>query len=81
MLRERSEVIAFSRDDLERIVRYITKERITSSLFLGKFGEQTIRWTSDGGVEVTTTYAEGDLTDLPEPMAIAVVTESKKKKK
>jgi hypothetical protein len=85
MLRERSEVITFARDDIERIVRYVAKERVVGSLFIGKFGDQTVRWLPDGGVEVITTYQEGDWHDLPPPnpapAVIAEYTPAKKKKK
>lgn len=78
--RERSEVITLSRDDIERIVRYVAKERIVGSMFLGKFGEQSVRWTADGGVEVITTYQEGDLADLP-PANVPVLVDTKQGKK
>jgi hypothetical protein len=65
MLRERSEVISFTRDDLERIVRYMAQQQIAGPLFIGKFGEQVIRWTTEGGVEVITKYVQGGYADLP----------------
>jgi hypothetical protein len=81
MLRERSEIIAFSRDDLERIVRHVAKQQITSSMFIGKFGEQSIRWTAEGGVEVITKYQEGDMTDLPPPVETPELLAAPTKKK
>ncbi len=84
MLRERSEIIAFNRDDIERIVRYLAKQRIVGEMFIGKAGEQIVRWTEDGGVEVITKFMEGDLADLP-PSPVTQVSipaiESPRKKK
>ena len=82
MIRERHETIAFSRDDIERIVRHIAKQQITDSSFLGKFGEQFVRWTGDGGIEVISTYQGGSLEDVPpmqQPMAVIALTKKKKK--
>jgi hypothetical protein len=71
MLRERSEIIAFSRDDIERIARHIAKAQIVGSMFIGKFGEQSVRWTPDSGIEVITKYTEGDMDDVaPSPVLI-----------
>ena len=86
MLRERSEVISFSRDDIERIVRYVAKERIVGSLFIGKFGEQSVRWLPDGGIEVITRHQEGDLHDLPpanmaNPPPLLAAGDDKRKRK
>lgn len=84
MLRERSEIISFSRDDIERIVRYVAKERIVGSLFIGKFGEQSVRWLADGGIEVITRHQEGDLHDLPAanpPPLLAAEGKHKKKRR
>jgi hypothetical protein len=77
MIRERSEIISFSKDDLERIVRYMAQSQITGHLFIGKFGEQDVRWTPDGGVEVITKYIQGGFEDLPHPEQMAL---PKKKK-
>lgn len=81
MLKERSETVTFTRDDLERIARYVSKQQIIGS-FIGKFGEQTVRWTADGGIEVITSLQEGDLNDLP-PLTPTptIAIESKKKKR
>ena len=81
MLRERTELIAFSRDDLERLVRYASMNRITGNMFIGKFGEQSVRWTADGGIEVITKYVEGDLNDLPPPAAPTPAAITSKKKR
>lgn len=80
MLRERSEVIAFSRDDIERLARFVAKQQIVGQLFIGKMGEQTVRWTPDGGIEVVTTYQEGDISDLPPANPVALTATKKKKK-
>ena len=71
MLRERSEVISFSRDDIERIVRHMAQMQIVGHLFIGKMGEQTVRWT-DSGVEVITKYQQGEFEDLPKPEQTAL---------
>ena len=71
MLRERSEIISFSKDDLERIVRAVAHQRIVGDMFIGKFGEQDLRWTPDGGVEVVTKYVQGGFEDLPQAERIA----------
>lgn len=64
MMRARSEVITFNRDDLERVVRHMAQSQIAGSLFIGKFGTQTVRWMPDGGVEVETSYVQGEFDDL-----------------
>lgn len=81
MLRERSEIIAFSKDDIERIVRYMAQQQIIGHMFIGKLGEQTIRWTEDGGVEVITKYIQGDYTDLPQAEPQLEYIPKKKKNK
>jgi hypothetical protein len=83
MLRERSEIVNFSRDDIERIVRYIAKQQLAGT-YVGKFGEQTARWLADGSIEVSTTIQEGDLADIPpSPIAQTAMAEieSPRKKK
>src|SRR5262245_55004162 len=68
MIRQRREIISFTRDDIERIVRQIAHAQIVGSLFIGKFHEQSIRWTVEGGVEVITRFEQGDIDDLaPQP--------------
>jgi hypothetical protein len=67
MFRERSEIISFSKDDLERLVRYMAQQQIVGHLFIGKFGEQEIRWRHDGGVDVITKYVQGGWEDIPKP--------------
>ncbi len=83
MMRERSEIIAFTRDDIERIVRHIAKTQITGSMFIGKFGDQSVRWTTDGGIEVITKYAEGDMTDVAptDSVTLAIASEQPRGKK
>ena len=81
MIRERSEIISFTRDDLERVLRYVCKERIVGSLFIGKFGEQSVRWHDDGSAHVITTYTEGDLTDLPAAEPTFLPKQKKKSKR
>jgi hypothetical protein len=66
MMRARSEVITFNRDDLEKVVRHMAQSQIAGSLFIGKFGDQTLRWMPDGGVEVMTSYVQGEFNDLPQ---------------
>jgi hypothetical protein len=74
MMRARSEVITFNRDDIEKIVRHLAQSQIAGSLFIGKFGAQAVRWMPDGGVEVETSYVQGEFSDLSvaakEPTAI-----------
>jgi hypothetical protein len=65
MYRERSEIISYSKDDIERIVRHIAQQQIIGHLFIGKFGEQEVRWNGDGGVDVITSYRQGGYEDLP----------------
>jgi hypothetical protein len=77
MLRERSEIISFSRDDLERLVREIAKHKIIGSLFIGKFGEPEVRWTDDGGVEVITRYTQGSWEEITEPALLPKATKKK----
>jgi hypothetical protein len=67
MLRERREVIFFSRDDLEKILRNVAQMQIVGSMFIGRFGEQVVRWDENGNAEVITSYHQGDLSDLPLP--------------
>ena len=80
MMRERSESIAFNRDDIERMVRHVAKQQIAGSMWIGKMGDQLVRWTADGGVEVITKYQEGDMSDLPPaPELLAGPTKKKRK--
>jgi hypothetical protein len=65
MFRERSEIIYFTKDDLERFVRSMANQQIIGHLFIGKFGEQEVRWRNDGGVDVITKYAQGSWEDIP----------------
>ena len=65
MIRERSEIISFTKDDLERMVRFLAQQQIVGHMFIGKMGEQEVRWTGDGGVEVITKYVQGGFEDLP----------------
>jgi hypothetical protein len=81
MIKERSEVVAFSRDDIERIVRYIAKQQLGGGVFIGKFGDQSVRWDADGGIEVITKYQEGDFTDVETKPASLQVADQKKKRK
>lgn len=85
MLRERSEIIHFTKDDLERIIRYMSQQQIVGQFFIGKFGEQEIRWMADGSVEVITKYTEGGWEDLPpkqiEPPSVAEEYKHGKKRK
>jgi hypothetical protein len=87
MFRERSEIISFSKDDLERLVRFMAQQQIVGHLFIGKFGEQEVRWRQDGGVDVITKYVQGGWEDIPKPdqekheRLAAPEPESKKKRK
>ena len=66
MIRYRSEVVRFTRDDIERLVRYMAQTQIAGNpLFVGKFNEQIIRWLPDESVEVISTYEQGTFEDLP----------------
>jgi len=78
MQRERSETITFTRDDLERIIRHMAQLQISSSLFIGKFGEQAVAWMPDGGIEVTTKYQQGGYEDLPAPSEQPALPKRKK---
>lgn len=80
MLRERSEIISFSKDDLERLVRYMAQQQITGHLSIGKMGEQKVKWNGDGGVEVVTKYVQGDYEDLPHEDTLALPKKNKKHK-
>jgi hypothetical protein len=80
MMRERSEIISYSKDDLERILRHLSQQQIVGHFFIGKFGEQKIRWLGEGGVEVITKYVEGDFDDLP-PKQLELSAEDKPKGK
>jgi hypothetical protein len=66
MIRARSEAITFNRDDLEKVARHMAQSQIAGSSFIGKFGEQSVRWLPDGSIEVTTTYVHGSYEDLPQ---------------
>ena len=66
MMRARSEIITFNRDDLELVARHMAQSQIAGSGFIGKFGQQQVRWMPDGGVEVTTSYVQGTYEDLPQ---------------
>jgi hypothetical protein len=81
MYRERSEVISFTKDDIERIVRYMAQQQIIGHLFIGKFGEQLVQWNANGGVDVITKYIQGSWEDLPADNRPLVLPEGKEKKK
>ena len=63
-MRKRSEVMSFSREDLERIVKYLAKAEIVGSLFIGEFFEQQVHWSDNGNCKVVTDYQEGSWKDL-----------------
>jgi hypothetical protein len=51
----------FSKSELEAIARYAAKMRLIGpTLFIGNIGDQQVRWTEDGGVEVLTSYERGE---------------------
>jgi hypothetical protein len=81
MYRERSEIISFTKDDLEKIVRHMAQQQIVGHLFIGKFGEQLVQWNSAGGIDVITKYAQGNWEDLPatEHPALPGIKDKKKK--
>jgi hypothetical protein len=82
MQRERSEIISYTKDDLERIVRHLAQMQIVGHLFIGKMGEQQVVWNgSTGGVDVITKYVEGTWEDLPQVDPLALSDSSKKKGK
>jgi hypothetical protein len=81
MYRERSEIISFTKDDIERIVRHMAQQQIIGHLFIGKFGEQLVQWNAAGGVDVITKYAQGSWEDLPADTRPLVLSEGKEKKK
>jgi hypothetical protein len=81
MFRERSEIISFSKDDLERLVRYMAQQQIVGHLFIGKFGEQEIRWRNDGGVDVITKYVQGGWEDIPKETGTVLLEEPEKPKR
>lgn len=70
MNRERSESIEFSRDDLERLVRYLAQSQISGPPFVGKFGDQRVQWMPDGSVHVITTYQQSSFDEIPAPAAL-----------
>jgi hypothetical protein len=81
MYRERSEIISFTKDDIEKIVRHMAQQQIIGHLFIGKFGEQLVQWNSAGGVDVVTKYVQGSWEDLPAETKPLVLPEVKDKKK
>jgi hypothetical protein len=81
MYRERSEIVSFSKDDLERFVRYMAQQQIMGNLFIGKFNEQMIQWRNDGGVDVITKYVQGGWEDLPKMPVEEQLALPKKSKK
>jgi hypothetical protein len=81
MFRERSEIISFTKDDLERLVRYMAQQQIVGHLFIGKFGEQAVAWRADGGVDVITKYVQGGWEDVPRETGTAVLEAPQKKRK
>jgi hypothetical protein len=80
MFRERSEIISFSKDDLERLVRYMAQQQIVGHLFIGKFGEQEVRWRNDGGVDVITKYVQGGWEDVPRETGTELLEAPSKRK-
>lgn len=81
MFRERSEIISFTKDDLERLIRFMAQQQIVGHLFIGKFGEQEIRWRDDGGVDVITKYVQGSWDDIPKPEHEQLEPPKKQRKK
>jgi hypothetical protein len=81
MFRERSEIISYTKDDIERICRYMAQQHIIGHMFIGKFGEQEVRWRPDGGVEVITKYVQGGWEDVPQYAGDEQLALPKRKKK
>ena len=67
MQRERSEVVRFTRDDIERIVRSMAQAAVAGPLFLGKYGEQQVHWRDDGSVDVVTHYRQANFEESSAP--------------
>jgi hypothetical protein len=67
MQRERSEVVRFTRDDLEKIVRSLAQAAVAGPLFVGKFGEQQVHWREDGAIDVISTYRQASFEEMATP--------------
>jgi hypothetical protein len=64
-MRERKEMIQFSRNDLEYIAKSMAKLRIVGDLFIGRIIDQEVQWHTDESLTVVVTYQEGTLDDIP----------------
>jgi hypothetical protein len=89
-MRNRKEIIDFSRDDLEHIAKQMAKLRIIGDLFVGRIIDQEVIWRTDERLSVITTYVEGNLTEIgsvpaitsfPEEEEEEVTTPTRRKRK
>ena len=79
-MRERKEMIQFSRSDLEHIAKSMAKLRIVGNLFVGHISNQTVEWNSDDGLSVVTTFQESTLDEVTNTPAIEFEHKHKKRK-
>lgn len=63
MAEQRTEYMHFSRKAVEELAQYAAKICLVGSAYWGNIGEQEVRWTADGGIEVFTKHTphEGPL--------------------
>lgn len=55
-MKERTEYVRYTRADLEELVKCGAKLRLIGSIYRGSIGEQEVRWSDDGSVEVLTKH-------------------------
>jgi hypothetical protein len=80
-MRERKEIIHFSRNDIENIAKSMAKLRIVGDLFIGRFIEQEVQWHNDESLSIIITYIEGTIDDIPSrDTPVAIEHKSKKHK-
>lgn len=46
----------YTREDLERIAKWHARAHLVGRMYIGTIGEQTIRWSDDGSIEVITSH-------------------------
>ena len=58
--REVREIHEFSREQLEKLVKYNAKLAIVGGMYVGEFRDQTVEWRDDGSAVVTTVHTPSE---------------------
>jgi hypothetical protein len=49
----RLELLQYDRDNITELLKFAAKSRLIGRMYVGSIGEPVVRWTEDGGCEVT----------------------------